>query len=1450
MSEQTPIKTLQDVHTWLGTLRTGAEVDVGSSLFDPTATLVRRLFEMLPGSDPIGLTIAGVDSGKALLSGAATVLGETGTTATFQFTQPSADLLCELTLQLPESLEWSLLSKLDVSFGKLTATLAPNRELGMVDMSLAATVSAGSTNPLSLPIRLSIPSFDGDWLLSAGEAKVPNLSTEALTAIAGSHDLTSILPAELIDLSKFVLTGFELAFDPLADTCSLIRIGIQYGTPGSPAWRFFGDGFTVDSIDLEFEVLEPFTDPTLQARLYAQMQIEGGPPFDVGGQFPDKAVFAQLAPGSQLSVTNTFRFFGVDLPSGFPDVEISRLGFTFYTANDAFDFQLGIDHSVKIIGDVQLDSFFFEVAGAYQTGKGITGSGTLGGQFTIGTTHLLLTGSYASGAGLQLSARATDIHIHDLIEKLKDDFKIGSVPGPIEELELDSIGASLDTGTKRFTFDCEAKTTIAGVDVDFNPSVVVTEGSDGFSGTFDGTLVLHAPGKDLTFKYSFVDQRAGTSITADFEDPGQGLQFADLAAALGFEPPPTPQGLALGLTSVRFSYSFTNGVLVLEAASTYGKAVLVVLKGTTWSFFLGIEIDRKIGLGDVPLIGHELAGVASVSVDQIQVLISSSLDAQTAKLMNAELAKLGDGYPQVPADGMSDVALAMVFDAGGEKTTLTLAAPVPSKKAELAAPSVRHLGGPPATTGATDPQAPPPSPTEGTVWITTQKSFGPLTLQKVGIRYRDSVLYFLMSASVSGGGLTIAVMGLGVGSPLTTFETHFTIDGLAITYASGPVQLSGALVGTIDPINFYGELILGVEQLEIAALGGYCEVEGHPSFFLYAVLDYPIGGPAFFFVTGLAAGFGFNRKLVIPPVDAVAGFPLVKWAQGTGNPPPMDTNSIADAVTKVIGELSSSGVVAPSVGDDWLAVGVKFTSFELVQSFALLIVEFGTRFEVALLGISTVQVPPAPADPVALAELEIEATFVPSEGILSISGQLTPQSFVLSRDCHLTGGFALSTWFAGEHEGEFVLTLGGYSPRFQPPSYYPVVPRLGLNWQVTSELAIAGDLYFALTSSAVMAGGRLSAVWQSGDIRAWFEVEADFLIVFEPFHYYITVGIHLGASFTVKLFFTSIKLNIHIGVDLEIWGPEFAGRATIDLSIISFTITFNGGSPDPKTKISWDEFLGKLIPGRSAATTTARLGQDGAEIHQPATDLPTDSTTPAVVQIVVQSGLVKRLSDKEGELNWVLGGEQLQLVTQSAIPTKDWTFSPNITLASPAPAPNTDFGVGPVGVASDDLTSTHEITISSSEDSAFHAAPVLGNVPTALWQTRQFDRNGVPVGVDPLKSTTLDGVAVGFTITPFVTPPDHTLPIPIENLQYTIVDPIKPFTWTDAIAPQTDPFTSQTVWETIAASGPSAVRAQLVTAIAGEGWSVPTELDVSELATKAAYDLVANPALRLLGEQR
>jgi len=92
-----------------------------------------------------------------------------------------------------------------------------------------------------------------------------------------------------------------------------------------------------------------------------------------------------------------------------------------------------------------------------------------------------------------------------------------------------------------------------------------------------------------------------------------------------------------------------------------------------------------------------------------------------------------------------------------------------------------------------------------------------------------------------------------------------------------------------------------------------------------------------------------------------------------------------------------------SVGEHFLAIGVRFTSFKKINSFALLTAKFGRELEFDLLGISTLSVPK-----VAEAQLALKATFNPGSGFLGIRAQLTPKSYILSSACHLTGGL-LST---------------------------------------------------------------------------------------------------------------------------------------------------------------------------------------------------------------------------------------------------------------------------------------------------------------------------------------------------------------------------------------------------------------------------------------------------------
>ena len=105
--------------------------------------------------------------------------------------------------------------------------------------------------------------------------------------------------------------------------------------------------------------------------------------------------------------------------------------------------------------------------------------------------------------------------------------------------------------------------------------------------------------------------------------------------------------------------------------------------------------------------------------------------------------------------------------------------------------------------------------------------------------------------------------------------------------------------------------------------------------------DGVVGGPAAFFVTGLALGGGYNTRLALPPVEEVATFPLV---QAVTDPTKFQSEALRQ-------------IVLPSYGDYWLAFGVKFNSFKMADSFALFSVAFGNRLQFALLGLTKFTVP-------------------------------------------------------------------------------------------------------------------------------------------------------------------------------------------------------------------------------------------------------------------------------------------------------------------------------------------------------------------------------------------------------------------------------------------------------------------------------------------------------------
>lgn len=1300
---------------------------------------------------------------------------------------------------------------------------------------------------------------NADYTLEGTFTGVTLSDINALTQFASGGQF-DIIPTGVVPVAKEIeLTGMRVVISRGLNKVLVASIDVQV----SPNWVLIPRKFEFNAVVATFMVVMPSTVSAILFTEFTAFTI----PFEAQISIPDLNLEASLMqPVSFTQVLDQY------LPkSELPEVLIDYLRFQLNMRTQGYSIQCASTESWTIISPIELTGLFFNISGQGTSDA----SGTVGATFNIGGTDILVSATYVgSGVGWQFLGETlgdSTIDAGQFVADVLGKFNI-HLPDAIKQVKLSNVAVTFATGGPNFSFTCTGLFTVVNEDVSITVSIALNYNQTAkvFDKDIEGTIVISPQDnqdKKYNFKVIFDENPTSTLLTLEYTgtDP---IDMRDILSGIGlpdFTPPP---GLDLSLSAASFSYDFTKKQMVLTAKSVnYGNASFVsMVVNNTSEYFFGLAVNQTLNLSNLPLIKSVLSKDETVEIEKIQFSISSNAVAAndpSIQAINHLINQQGPGYPNIPATGIGKgVDLSMIFSAGQWQTPFNISTDTSGQNGGGVGGQTRLLlaaaTAPTVPTNGSNP--PPPQSSDGATWFNLQKTYGPVTFQKVGVRYQDSVLYVLMNASLAAGGLTISVMGLGVGSPLTTFDIHFTINGIAITFQEGPVDISGALVGTLEPeLNFYGELMLGFTDFQISALGGYAEVESHPSFFLYAVLDYPIGGPSCFFVTGLAAGFGYNRSLVIPDVSGVATFPLVQWATGSGNPPSMNPGSnIGQQVSQVLTTLQTTGVVAPSVGSYWLALGLMFTSFEIVNSFALLTVTFGTKFEIDLLGLSTLSIPPDDPAPVAQVQIELKVSFSPDTGLLAIAGQLTPQSYVLSQACHLTGGFAFYLWFAGDHAGDVVLTLGGYNPNFTVPSYYPKVPRIGMNWQVTSELSITGELYFALTSNAVMAGGKMSAVWQSGSIRAWFTVWADFLMVFQPFHYYIDAGIDLGASFSVKLLFVRITISIHISVDLEIWGPDFSGKAKVDLSIISFTISFGASSQSTDTSIPWSEFVNTLLPSQSSSQQTFQARNSSALAAG-----STPTSAPAPVQINVAQGMIKALDAINNQPTYLVSGETFQCSVTSVIPTKGDPRCVGYVEIAPDNQqphdgqgnliqPNENFGAGPAGIQPAAFNPAFTLEVDTETDSVFLAVRMLNNSSKALWENKTFDPNtGVPQ-VDPstgLTETTLPNTQQGFLLVPTVPTPDHTLPIPLPALEWNL-DAVINFNWSNPTYPTSDSFSTQTVASTINTPTVSNARSQLLNAVGGQGLTINSSVNVSSLSNPANNDLLAAPPLRLLGEQK
>ncbi len=430
-------------------------------------------------------------------------------------------------------------------------------------------------------------------------------------------------------------------------------------------------------------------------------------------------------------------------------------------------------------------------------------------------------------------------------------------------------------------------------------------------------------------------------------------------------------------------------------------------------------------------------------------------------------------------------------------------------------------------------------------WKPFKKKFGCVTLLAVGGTLSEGCLYVMLQAQLHLSVLTITLEGLGVRIPFGNLcDTRPVLTGLGLGVQAGRVGISGLFAKELNRPSYSGQLIIQVRTLGFTLMGAY-EQASFVSVFAAGLLNLNLAGTGCVKIRKIAAGFGYNRRLFVPQIDKLGDFTLMKVMRGEISPG------------------QAAGEMPAAQGRHWLAAGIEFESYGILRGDAAASVIFGDTLRTDLTGKAVLDL-----KLLVHIVLLIQASFQPEAGLICVSAAVGGESYLLARDCRVTGGFAFYVWYDGEHKGDFVLTMGGYHREYNKPAHYPSVPQLGLRWQITRELLLQGNLYFALTPSGLMAGGSMQMLFDGGCVQAWCTAKVDILLMWNPFSYDFNMEVSLGIR--VKIGF--IKAKLEIGCGLHLWGPEFSGIARIKLWIISFDISFIKNAADDKKKIDWKTF--------------------------------------------------------------------------------------------------------------------------------------------------------------------------------------------------------------------------------------------------------------------------------------
>lgn len=448
------------------------------------------------------------------------------------------------------------------------------------------------------------------------------------------------------------------------------------------------------------------------------------------------------------------------------------------------------------------------------------------------------------------------------------------------------------------------------------------------------------------------------------------------------------------------------------------------------------------------------------------------------------------------------------------------------------------------------------------VTIPVHKELGPITIQTVYLKIGfDGGIKVILATSVSAeiGPISASVDQIGIKIPISFPNDKkgnlgpIHIEGIRFKPPTGVGMLVDADVVTgggfiqFDTINkrYAGTLQLSFGEIGLTAIG-------------LITTRMPDGSPGFSLLISVSVEFSPEIQLTMGfTLSAVGGLIGVNRTMDLAALEKRFRNRALDSIlfpkdpilnaSKIISDLRA---VFPPKEDRYVIgamVAIGYGNPNIIRGEIGIFIEIPEPIRASIMGqISAIL--PEEDNPIVVLNLDVLGIIRPSKKKITIDSVLYDSRILY---LNLFGDAAI--WLKWGQNPQFIMSLGGFHPKFTPPPGFPKLQRLtlALNWGNT--LFMLFQFYMAITPNSLQFGTNFDITIKWGKAVITGGMSFDALFYFSPFSFDVDItGYVVAKAFGKEL--SSIRLYFNLS------GPtpwHAIGSARFKILFVKFKVDFD-----------------------------------------------------------------------------------------------------------------------------------------------------------------------------------------------------------------------------------------------------------------------------------------------------